>query len=162
MLKRLAKMLSGPLKILENKYIAAGLKLFLILYASMIAPSLPPAIEMLLMNPAVKALAIFLIVFLSNKDIELSLLIAIGLILSLQSIKQLQTVDSLRGLLNMAIDAPQQLANDIIDGVQDVADKSADIIGGPVPQVIGAANQVVDAVQGATNKLIDGVQDSLL
>jgi hypothetical protein len=162
MLKRLAKILSGPLKILENKYIAAGLKLFLILYASMIAPNLPIQIEMLLMNPAVKALAIFLIAYLSNKDIELSLLIAIGLILSLQSIKQMQTVDSLRGLINMAVDAPQQLANDIIDGVQDVADKGADIIGGPIPEVVGAANKIVDGVQGAANQLIDGVQDALL
>ena len=162
MFKRLAKILSGPLKILDNKYIAGVLKLFLILYASIIAPSLPPAIEMFLMNPAVRVSAIFLIVFLSNKDIELSLLIAIGLILSLQSVKQLQTVSSLRGLINMAVDAPQQLANDIIDGVQDVADKSAEIIGGPVPKVVGAANKLVDGVQGIANSTIDGIQDTLL
>jgi len=115
-----------------------------------------------LMNPAAKLLAIALILYLSNKDIQLSLLIAIGLVLSLQSIRQLETVSSLRGLINMAVDAPQQLANDIIDGVQDVADKSADIVGGPVPQVVGAANQIVDAVQGVANSAINGVQDALL
>ena len=83
MLKAIQKLLAKPLKLLENKYIAGGLQIFLILYASMIAPSLPMFLEDALRNPAIKVLLLSLIIYLSNKNIALSLSIAIGFILSM-------------------------------------------------------------------------------
>ena len=55
----IAKMLMSPLQLLENKYVSGGLKIFIVLYASMIAPKLPMFMEDALRNPLVKMLILF-------------------------------------------------------------------------------------------------------
>jgi hypothetical protein len=62
---------------LSNPYIMAVLKVTLILYAAQIAPSPPNYIRDLFKNVYVKLLAIFLIVYLAEKDIQLAILIAV-------------------------------------------------------------------------------------
>jgi hypothetical protein len=62
---------------LSNPYIMAVLKVTLILYAAQIAPSPPSYITVLFKNVYVKLLAIFLIVYLAEKDIQLAILISV-------------------------------------------------------------------------------------
>lgn len=62
---------------LSNPYIMAVLKVTLILYAAQIAPSPPDYIKDLFKNVYVKLLAIFLISYLAEKDIQLAILISV-------------------------------------------------------------------------------------
>jgi len=62
---------------LSNPYIMAVLKVTLVLYAAQIAPSPPAYITDLFKNVYVKLLAIFLIIYLAEKDIQLAILISV-------------------------------------------------------------------------------------
>ena len=62
---------------LSNPYIMAILKVGLTLYAAQIAPKTPQYLQDWFQNTYVKLFAIGLIVFLSEKDIQLSILVAI-------------------------------------------------------------------------------------
>lgn len=68
---------------LTNPYIMAILKVTLILYAAQIAPSPPEYIKNLFKNVYVKLLAIFLIVYLAEKDIQLAILISVIYVFSM-------------------------------------------------------------------------------
>lgn len=68
------KQLSYPL---SNPYIMAVLKVTLALYAAQIAPKAPAYLENLFKNTFVKLILIALVVYLSEKDLQLSLLIAV-------------------------------------------------------------------------------------
>jgi hypothetical protein len=68
---------------LTNPYIMAVLKVTLILYAAQLAPSPPEYIKNLFKNVYVKLLAIFLIVYLAEKDIQLAILIAVIYVFSM-------------------------------------------------------------------------------
>jgi hypothetical protein len=158
MMKMLKKVLGSPLKMLDNKYIAGSVKIFLILYASMIAPKLPMFIAKLLKNPIIKICVLFLIVYTGVRDPMMSLLIAVGFTISMMTLNKLETVGSLNELIDGAVDVPQSLLNDVVDGAQDLVEQAGQKIGGPIPQVIGVANKIVDTVQGLTNGIIDGTQ----
>jgi len=155
----IANMLMQPLKLLENQYIAGGLKLFLVLYAAMIAPKLPIFMEDALRNSLVKMLLLFLIIYTGSKDPMLSLLIAVGFVLSMQVLRQAETVDTVAQLLNLSIDVPQKLLKDVIDGAQRIGKKGASRIGGPVEDVVDLAGEAIDTVQDIADAAIDKVQD---
>ena len=153
------KMLMRPLQLLENKYVAGALKMFLILYASMIAPKLPMFMEDALRNIVVKLLILFLIIYTNSKDPILSLLIAIGFVLSMHALRQAETVETVSQLLNVAVDVPQKLLKDIVDGSQKLVKKGASKIGGPIGTVTDLAGDVIDTVQDVADAAIDKVQD---
>jgi hypothetical protein len=159
MLQKLNKMLMKPLALLENKYIAGGVKLFLILYAALIAPKLPAFIAKLLKNPIVKLTILFLIIYTGIKDPMMSLLIAVGFTVSMLTLNKLETVGNLNELIDGAIDVPQSLLNDVIDGAQDLTGAAADLIGSPVKEVSGVVEKLVDGAQEIANKVIDGAQE---
>lgn len=69
---------------LSNPYINTSLKVFLTLYAALVAPKLPPVIAKLMDNILVKISFAFLIVFMATKDTGIALLIAIIFIMTLQ------------------------------------------------------------------------------
>ena len=153
------KMLMRPLQLLENKYVAGALKMFLILYASTIAPKLPMFMEDVLRNTLIKMLILFLIIYTGSKDPMLSLLIAIGFVLSIQTLRQAETVETVSQLLNVAIDVPQKLLKDIVDGSQKLVKKGSSKIGGPIEAVADLAGDVIDTVQDVADATIDKVQD---
>jgi len=153
------KMLMSPLKLLENQYVAGALKLFLILYASMIAPKLPMFMEDALRNIVIKIIILFLIIYTGAKDPMLSLLIAIGFVLSMHALRQAETVETVSQLLNVAIDVPQKLLKDIIDGSQKLVKKGTSKIGGPIETVVDVAGDIIDIVQDVADTAIDKVQD---
>lgn len=54
------------------------LKLSLVLYGALAAPSLPPQIKDLFENPVFKLVVLFLILFVNGKEPSLALMVAIG------------------------------------------------------------------------------------
>jgi hypothetical protein len=77
------KTVSGYLGFLDNEYIQAGLALFLILYAGIIAPKLSPGVLEMFDNIFVKILAFFLIVLISKKSPTIALIAAVAVIVTL-------------------------------------------------------------------------------
>ena len=160
-IKKIQKLLMKPLALLENKYIAGAVKIFLILYAATVAPKLPKFLAKILKNPVAKLLILFLIVYTGVKDPMMSLLIAVGFTVSMMTLNKLETATSLDEIIQGAVDVPQSLLNDVVDGAQDLTMEAAGLIGSPVEEVVGVANKAVDAVQGIANNIIDGAQSIL-
>ena len=166
------KLAMNALRKLDDKRVSGALKLFLVLYAGLVAPKMPAFLAKLMKNPAIKLLVMFLIVFTGIKDPVLSLLIAIGFIVSMMSLDRLETVDSIGGIMNMAIDVPQELLNNVVDGTQDLlkgvsgAVESAPligpIIGKPSNQIVGVANGIIDNAQEIVNNVLDTVQEKII
>ena len=151
-----------PLSLLENKYIAGGVKLFVILYAARVAPSLPMIVSRLLMNPIVKMLVLFLIIYTGIKDPMISLVIAVGFSLLMRGLRELEQAQDIKQVLNVAVDVPQSLINEVIDGAQDLVEKGSRKVGGPVPAIANIANNAVDAVQDLANNAVNSVQSAVL
>jgi len=156
------------LKVLDNKYVSGTVRLFLILYAGLIAPKLPAGLAKLFQNSVFKVLVLFLIVYVGMKDATVALLVAVGFTVSMVTLNKLETVNSLGGLLDSVVDSPQQVANSLVDGVQGLAQD----IGGAVHQVAGPLSPVmsgaedlihgaVDMAQDVSNSLVDTVQDTV-
>lgn len=172
LITKMQKMTMKVLKSLDDPRVSGSLKLFLVLYAGLVAPKMPTFLAKLLKNPAAKLLVMFLIVFTGIKDPVMSLLIAVGFIVSMMSLERLETVNNISGVMHMAVDVPQELLNSVVDGTQSLATTSVGIasgvpvvgplVGGPVGQVMGTANSVVDSAQSIVNKAIDTVQDTIL
>jgi len=160
-IKKIQKLLMKPLALLDNKYIAGAVKIFLILYAATVAPKLPKFLAKILKNPVAKLLILFLIVYTGVKDPMMSLLIAVGFTVSMMTLNKLETATSLDEIIQGAVDVPQSLLNDVVDGAQDLTMEAAGLIGSPVEEVVGVANKAVDAVQGIANNIIDGAQSIL-
>jgi len=165
--KQLTKAAMKPLELIENQYVAGGLKLFLVLYAGMIAPQLPNFMAKLFKNAVVKMIVLFLIIYTGIKDPMMSLMIAVGFTLSMVSLNRMETAQDVHDLLDAVIDVPQDLLNEILDGAQDLTNQATDLVDNKVLDNIklGYANdvnkmadQVVDFAQDLTNKVVDGVQ----
>jgi hypothetical protein len=63
--------------VLRNPYVMAILKVTIALYAAQIAPKLPNFVSTMLNNTFVKIILITLIVYLSEKDLQLALMLAV-------------------------------------------------------------------------------------
>lgn len=166
-LKQMSKAALQPLELIENPYVAGGLKLFLVLYAGMIAPKLPNSIAKLFKNSVVKMVVLFLIVYTGIKDPMMSLMIAVGFTLTMVSLNRLETAQDVHDLLNAVVDVPQDLLNEIVDGVQELANKTTKQVDKRVLDHVklGYANDVnkladnaIDFVQNLGNKVVDRTQ----
>lgn len=111
------KLAMEVLKPLDNQYISTALKVFLILYASLIAPKLPENISKLLSSKLVRFVLIFLIAFISVKDPQIALLSSIGLIVSIMAFEKDNLVGSLVG---GAVDVVEDVVEGAVDAVSDV------------------------------------------
>lgn len=156
------------LKVLDNKYVSGMVKVFLVLYASLVAPKLPAGLVKLFQNPAFKVLVLFLIVYVGMKDPTVALLVAVGFTVSMVTLNKLETVKDLGGLLDTVVDSPQKVANELVDGAQDlVRDVSGVVkqVSGPLLPVVSSAEDLVhgalDMGQDVANTLVDTVQDAV-
>lgn len=70
-------------KILSNQYIMAVLKIGIALYATKIAPPVPDNVLGYLNNSYVKIVLIAVIVYISERDIQLSIILAVLLVIGL-------------------------------------------------------------------------------
>jgi hypothetical protein len=165
--KQLMKAAMKPLELIENQYVAGGLKLFLVLYAGMIAPQLPNFMAKLFKNAVVKMIVLFLIIYTGIKDPMMSLMIAVGFTLSMVSLNRMETAQDVHDLLDAVVDVPQDLLNEILDGAQDLTNQATDFVDDKALDYVklGYANdankmadQVVDFAQDLSNKVVDGAQ----
>lgn len=168
MFQKLQSLALRSLKFLDNKYVAAIVRVFLILYAGLIAPKLPAGLASLFQNSVFKVLVLFLIVYISMKDATIALLVAVGFTISIVTLNKLETVNSVGGLLDAAVDSPQKVANDLVDGAQELAKDVGGVIkgvSGPLsPAVQGVqdlSHGVVDMGQDIANTFVDTVQDAV-
>lgn len=84
------KTVKSSLSFLDNEYISAGLSLFLIIYAGMAAPRLPPSVAKLFDYAAFKLLVFFLIVYVSRKNATIAIIAAVGVLVSLMTLNRLK------------------------------------------------------------------------
>lgn len=75
-------------KLLMNNYISHSLMLFIGLYAAKAAPQLPKQFEELLEHPIVRFIIYFLIVYLNSRNLQISIIIATGMIVFLEIINR--------------------------------------------------------------------------
>lgn len=68
--------------VLGNQYAMASIKIFLILYASQIAPKLPSLVQNTLQNTFVKIIGVALIAYLAEVDFQLAIILAVIFVLS--------------------------------------------------------------------------------
>jgi hypothetical protein len=69
--------------IVDQKYVNTALYLFLILYAGLAAPKLPSYIAKLFDHVLFRLVVLFLIAYLSVKDVKAALLVSLGLVITL-------------------------------------------------------------------------------
>ena len=146
-------------------------RLFLILYAGLVAPRLPSQIGKLFDNTLFKVFILFLIAYTGVKDATIALLIAVGFTVSIVTLRKAESVDSIAGLVDAVIDGPQEVLNDLVDDGQKVVRESVDriqeivpmmgsddAIGGVIDSAQDITDSVIDAGQGLLNTAIDGGQ----
>jgi len=165
--KQASKAALKPLELIENQYVAGGLKLFLVLYAGMIAPKLPNFIAKLFKNSVVKMIVLFLIIYIGIKDPMMSLMIAVGFTLTMVSLNRIETAKDVHDLLDAVVDVPQDLLNEIIDGAQGLANEATEqadkraldyVKLGYANDANKLADKAVDFAQDLGNKIVDGAQ----
>ncbi len=162
------RLVMKSLKFLDNKYVASVVRIFLVLYAGLVAPKLPGVLAVLFKNAVFKVVVLFLIVYVAMKDPTVALLSAVGFTISMVTLNKLETVSTLGGLLDSIVDSPQQVANQLIDGTQNLVKSVGDIAtkySGPLSPIVSGSQDLihgaVDMVQDVSNSLIDTVQDTV-
>ena len=73
---------------LRNPYIVGLLSLLAVVYGSLMAPQLPPMVASWFANPIFKVLFIFLILAVRNISPTVSILLALGLVISMQTLNR--------------------------------------------------------------------------
>lgn len=87
------------LSFLDNEYVAAGVSLFLVLYAGIIAPKLPAYILGYINNWFVQLALFFAIVYVSNKNATVALIAAVAVLVTLMVANKKITYESLKNKL---------------------------------------------------------------
>lgn len=161
LLAPILKLVKIPLDFLKNKKVSLVIKALLIIYAVIIVPRLPKVVIKLFNNPLVKLVILAMIIYTGVKDPIMSLLIAVAFVITMMTLNKLETINNLDDIIKGAVDIPQSLLNQTIDGAQDLVKEGTELIIDPVKEVAGVANKLVDVAQDLTNKAIDGVQDMI-
>lgn len=89
-----AKAEMNVLYALKNPYLMAGLKVFLVLYATQFAPRVPSAVNDILQNTFVKILALFLMLYIAELDFQLALLMAVVFVLGMNALSGRSVLES--------------------------------------------------------------------
>lgn len=120
----------NALSILDrNEYVSAALTIFLILYAGLAAPQLPEYVANLFDNPLFKLLILFLIAYSANKNPTVSVIAAIGLMISIHTLNRIKLNKGLLAMMAMQEQAAaeEQVAPEI---VPEVVPESAQMVEG--------------------------------
>lgn len=172
-MKQVGNMLVKSLKFLDNEYVMTSVRLFLVLYAGLVAPRLPEAFSSLFDNAVFRVFVLFLIAYLGSKDATLSMLVAVGFVVSMIFLRKAEVSQSLAELVNAVVESPQHVVNDMIDGTQkmvrDTVDKiqdvvpmmgSGDVVGDMVDKVQDATDDVINKGQELVNNVVDMGKDA--
>lgn len=88
MLAPLEKTLQPLNNFLRNEYVTAVVALFVVLYASNVAPRLPDVVMDLFNNPIFRVFVLFLVAYIANKNPAIALLVAIAFVVTLNVINR--------------------------------------------------------------------------
>ena len=102
------KLLNNFLKPLENKYIGTAVGLFLVLYIQVLNPTPPPFIKNLLKNNLFKAVFIFLLAYLADANVHVSLIVATLFIIYSNSVAQEEVLERF-GLIGDIVEGAKKL-----------------------------------------------------
>lgn len=80
----------------ENKYVYGATILIAILYAGMAAPKLPASVAKLFDQNLFKLVVLFIIAYVSTSDVTVALILAIGFIISIQTLNRISAEDQLK------------------------------------------------------------------
>ena len=150
---------------LGKSMMGSMLKIFLILYSSVVAPKLSDNVLETFKNPFVKFLGLTLIVYSGTKDLQTSMLLTIAFIATMVGVAKLDTISSLKDMLDLPVDSVQKVSNELLDGAQDLSTDVVGVIPEPVSSfvtpVTKMANSVIDSIQDVANMVVDGTQDTV-
>lgn len=88
MVRPLEKALKPLNNFLRNEYVTAVVALFVVLYASNVAPKVPQVISDLFSNPIFRVFVLFLVAYISNKNPSVALLVSIAFVVTLNVINR--------------------------------------------------------------------------
>ncbi len=83
------------LSVLNNEYISAGLSVFFVLYAGLVAPKLPLSIANLFDNIFVKLILFFLIVYIAKHNPSVAIIAAVAVWVSMLTLSKYQAEEKL-------------------------------------------------------------------
>lgn len=88
MLRPIEKTLRPLNNFLRNEYVTAVVALFVVLYASNVAPRLPDVVSDLFNNPIFRVFVLFLVAYIANKNPAVALLVSIAFVVTLNVINR--------------------------------------------------------------------------
>jgi hypothetical protein len=88
MLAPLEKTLQPLNNFLRNEYVTAVVALFVVLYASNVAPRLPDVVIDLFNNPIFRVFVLFLVAYIANKNPAVALLVSVAFVVTLNVINR--------------------------------------------------------------------------
>lgn len=109
--------------VLDNKYVTTALSIFFVMYGSMVAPKLPAGVAGLFKNPLVQILIFFLIAYTSVKNPTIAIIIAVGFLVSLQTLNKheskFEIIDEILGTQLFNVPLEQPLEEQVLEQVPD-------------------------------------------
>ena len=123
------KLLNNFLKPLENKYIGTAVGLFLVLYIQVLKPTPPPFVKNLFKNNLFKAFFIFLLAYLADANVHVSLIVATLFIIYSNSIAQEEVLERF-GLIGDLVEGAKKLIAKVTGNEpEDVEENEEDDVG---------------------------------
>ena len=90
------KSLLNPKNLVQNSFVFAILAIFLTMYGPRLHPALPMSLRNLFNNPLFRGLVIFLIVYLANRNLTMSLTITIVFLVTMSLVNREELMEQLR------------------------------------------------------------------
>lgn len=131
MLNYILKILKPVLKLLENQYVMGSVTLFIVLYGALVKPELPNFLKELMKNDIFRLFYIFLIAYIGNKNLILSIVIAFIFIVLFGLLNELEVQETFENIENISENLDSEL-NKLLDELDTAVDGSeeAEIAGG--------------------------------
>lgn len=124
------KFVNDNTQFLDNPYTSGTLMVFLIVYSSSFASRLPPNILKLFDYTLVKLVMLFLIVFISRKNVTVALFLAIALIVSIMALNRAKFDNEMMSVVTNSQKSTRQLqlgnCSCTCDGFEEIMPKTSE------------------------------------
>jgi hypothetical protein len=117
-INQMDKINTGMKKVFDNPYVSNVVIVVGILYATLLAPNLPPKVAQLFGQNLFNLIVLFLIAYVSLSDITVALVLAIGFIMSFQTYNRLVVENQVEVSSSMFATHSPQKQNDMQDPSQ--------------------------------------------
>jgi hypothetical protein len=137
--------------VLANPYVSAALTIFVLLYAGLAAPNLPPYIAALFDSNIFKLLFLFAILVVRNYNTTVAIIMALAFVLSLQTFQRYRVYGYAQGLASRTAEAAVALKDTTVSaargGVSAISG-ALEPLTGPVAGPVGTYPAMVDVNTG--------------